>query len=211
MNCQKSLTQLVVRRWPAGLWLLFSFLIDPESFRTDAGPASHRVRLWRGGPESTAPLSSQSRFRFRSHLWYSGQGPPSWFRGRFYDDVGSARQCANTAKIALPLSMVLVLAYCLPNVTPSAFGKRDVDDFLGVHATSCWCQEACGPLGTDSACTGQPFPMCPQFQSMLAFREWTEQLITIIDTLWPSRQVRALRFFEQARHRDASASGGIHP
>ena len=58
--------------------------------------------------------------------------------------------------------MVLVLTHCLPNVTPSAPRKRDVDDFLGVHTTSCWCQAACGPLGTDSACTGQPFPMCPQ-------------------------------------------------
>ena len=45
---------------PAGLPLWFSFLIVPESFLTDAGPASHRVRLWRGGPLSTAPLSWQS-------------------------------------------------------------------------------------------------------------------------------------------------------
>ena len=29
---------------------------------------------------------------------------------------------------------------------------------------------------------------------MLAFREWTERVIIIIDTLSPSRQVRALRF-----------------
>ena len=30
--------------------------------------------------------------------------------------------------------------------------------------------------------------------SMLAFREWTERVFIIIDTIWPSRQVRALRF-----------------
>ena len=63
--------------------------------------------------------------------------------------VGSTRQCANTARSALPLSMVLVLACCLPDVTPSAPGKHEVDDFLGVHTTSCWCQAACGSLGAD--------------------------------------------------------------
>ena len=124
-------------------------------------------------------------------LW---KGALSWTRGRFYDDVGSTRQCANTARSALPLSMVLVLACCLPDVTPSAPGKHEVDDFLGVHTTSCWCQAACGLLGADSACTGQPFPMSPQSQSMLAFREWTERVIIIIDALLPTQQVGALCF-----------------
>ena len=105
---------------------------------------------------STAPLSWQSTVAFQKSLAVE-KVFFSWLRGRFYDDVGSARQCANTARNALPLSMVLVLTSCLPNVTPSAPGKRDVDDFLGVHVTSCWCQAACGPLGTESACTGQ-FP-----------------------------------------------------
>ena len=57
-----------------------------------------------------------------------------------------------------------------------------------------WRQAACVSPGTDSACSCHPCPMCPQSQSMLAFREWTERVIIIIDTLWPSRQVRALRF-----------------
>ena len=38
--------------------------------------------------------------------------------------LGSARQCADTARIALPLSMVLVVVFCLPNVTPSAPCRR---------------------------------------------------------------------------------------
>ena len=57
-----------------------------------------------------------------------------------------------------------------------------------------WRQAACVSPGTDSACSCYPCPMCPQSQSMLAFREWTERVIIIIDTLWPSQQVRALRF-----------------
>ena len=34
----------------------------------------------------------------------------------------------------------------------------------------------------------------PQSQSLLAFREWTERVIIIIDALWPTQQVGALRF-----------------
>ena len=123
---------------------------------------------------------------------------------------GSTRQCANTARSTLPLSMVLVLACCLPDVTPSAPGKHEVDDFLGVHTTSCWCQAASGLLGADSACTGQPFPMSPQSQSMLAFREWTERVIIIIDALWPTQQVVALRFESEPNECGAIAHSRPH-
>ena len=40
--------------------------------------------------------------------------------------LGNARQCADMAKIALPLSMVLVVVFCLPNVTPYAPCRRAV-------------------------------------------------------------------------------------
>ena len=132
--CPRSLTQLVVRRWQAGLWLLFSFLIDPVSFLSDAGPARCPLLHYHGNWQ----------LRFRNHLWYSGKGALSWTRGRFHDDVGSTRRCANTERSALPLSTVLVLACCLPDVTPSVPGKHEVDDFLGVHTTLCWCQAASG-------------------------------------------------------------------
>ena len=36
--------------------------------------------------------------------------------------------------------------------------------------------------------------MSPQSQSILAFREWTERVIIIIDALLPTQQVGALCF-----------------
>ena len=109
--CPRSLTQLVVRRWPAGLWLwlLFSFPNDPRPGQPSSASLARACPFC-----STVMVIDDCVSEVTCGTL---EGALSWIRGRFYDDVGSARQCANAARIALPLSMVLVLACCLPGVT----------------------------------------------------------------------------------------------
>ena len=56
--------------------------------------------------------------------------------------LGSARQCADTAKIALPLSMVLVVVFCLPQACDEAVQVEtvmsEIDIFVSQQVSSLW-------------------------------------------------------------------------